>query len=246
MAESLLFYVLIVVFVATLVRSALGFGEALILVPLLALRIPITVAAPLAVMVSVVAAGTVVIQDWRRIETSSVSVWLLATLFGIPLGFLLLTRVDAHIVKVILGTVIIAFSVFSIRGGSRRSFKKDHWGWLLGCGFAAGVLGGAYGMNGPPLAVYGSLRRWSPQQFRATLQGYFLPASLVGLGGYMALGLLDWRVLRYFLFSLPVMLPALLLGRVINTRLSDHRFFFIVYAVLIMTGGTLLMQALAA
>lgn len=55
-------------------------------------------------------------------------------------------------------------------------------------------------MNGPPLAVYGSLRRWSPQRFRATLQGYFLPASLVGLGGYIALGLVDWRVIRYFLF----------------------------------------------
>ena len=245
MAESLLFYVLIVVFVATLVRSALGFGEALILVPLLALRIPIAVAAPLAVMVSVVAAGAIVAQDWRRVEPRSAGVWLLATLFGISLGFLLLTRVDAPVVKAILGTVIIAFSVFSIRGGSRRHFTKDHWGWLLGCGFAAGVPGGAYGMNGPPLAVYGSLRRWSPQRFRATLQGCFLPASLVGLGGYIALGLVDWRVIRYFLFSLPVMLPALALGHAINKRLIDHRFFLIVYSVLIMTGGALVVQALA-
>ena len=100
-------------------------------------------------------------------------------------------------------------------------------------------------MNGPPLAVYGSLRRWSPQRFRATLQGYFLPASLVGLGGYIALGLVDWRVIRYFLFSLPVMLPALALGHAINKRLIDHRFFLIVYAVLIMTGGALVVQALA-
>ena len=36
-------------------------------------------------------------------------------------------------------------------------------------------------MNGPPLAVYGWLRRWSPQGFSRTLQGYFLPASLLGL-----------------------------------------------------------------
>ncbi len=39
-------------------------------------------------------------------------------------------------------------------------------------------------MNGPPLVVYGGMRRWSPQHFRATLQGYFLPASVIGMAGY--------------------------------------------------------------
>ncbi len=58
-------------------------------------------------------------------------------------------------------------------------------------------------MNGPPLAFYGSLRRWSPQHFRATLQGYFLPVSLVGLIGYTAVGLWVPAVTRYFLLSLP-------------------------------------------
>ena len=40
-------------------------------------------------------------------------------------------------------------------------------------------------MNGPPLVVYGVLRRWQPAQFRATLQGYFLIASVVGMAGYV-------------------------------------------------------------
>ena len=42
-------WVLAVVFVATFIRSAFGFGEALIAVPLLALLVPVGVAAPLAV-----------------------------------------------------------------------------------------------------------------------------------------------------------------------------------------------------
>ena len=57
---SVLLYVLIVMFVATLIRSAFGFGEALLAVPLLALRIPIEVAAPLAVLVSITVADVVV------------------------------------------------------------------------------------------------------------------------------------------------------------------------------------------
>jgi len=41
----------LIVFIATLIRSAFGFGEALVAVPLLALCIPLEVAAPLAVLV---------------------------------------------------------------------------------------------------------------------------------------------------------------------------------------------------
>jgi hypothetical protein len=40
-------YVLIVVFAATLIRSVFGFDEALVAVPLLALPVPVLVAAPL-------------------------------------------------------------------------------------------------------------------------------------------------------------------------------------------------------
>ena len=57
--------VLAVIFLATLIRSAFGFGEALVAVPLLALLIPVKVAAPVAVLVSVTVAGIVVVQDWR-------------------------------------------------------------------------------------------------------------------------------------------------------------------------------------
>src|SRR5690242_19838265 len=66
--DSTAAYVITVIFVATLVRSTLGFGEALIAVPLLALRTPVGVAAPLAVLVSVVVAGAVVVQDWRGVH----------------------------------------------------------------------------------------------------------------------------------------------------------------------------------
>ena len=114
-------HALAVLFLATFIRSVLGFGEALVAVPLLALTMPVQVAAPLAVLVSITVAGVVV----RKPELHSDR---LAPLFG----------------------------------------------------FAAGILGGAYGMNGPPLVVYGGLRRWQPTQFRAMLQGYFLIAILPG------------------------------------------------------------------
>ena len=61
--DSTTLLILLVVFFATLIRSTFGFGEALVAVPLLALVIPIEIAAPLAVLLSITVAAVVVAQD---------------------------------------------------------------------------------------------------------------------------------------------------------------------------------------
>ena len=98
-------------------------------------------------------------------------------------------------------------------------------------------------MNGPPLVAYGALRRWSPERFRATLQGYFLPASLVGMAGYWVAGLWVPAVTRYYLTSLPVVLAATALGRVLNRRMDGRRFLVYVHIGLVVIGGMLLIQS---
>src|SRR4051794_18399963 len=153
--------VVAVVFLATLVRSAFGFGEALVAVPLLALLIPVEVATPLAVLFSITVAAVIIVQDWHQVHFPSAWRLVLATLPGIPLGLLLLTVVPEGVVKAVLAVVIIAFSAYCLGRGGRFELRSDRSAWLFG--FGAGILGGAYGMNGPPLVVYGALRRWSPE-----------------------------------------------------------------------------------
>jgi uncharacterized protein len=237
-------YVILVVFLATLIRSAIGFGEALFAVPLLALLLPLKVAAPLAVMISITIAGFIVIQDWHKIHLRSTGWLIFATLFGIPLGLLLLTYSHERTVKVTLAIVLITFSIYSFFGSRPLELKTDNLAWLFGCGFFAGVLGGAYGMNGPPLAIYGAMRRWSPQHFRATMQGYFLPASIIGMAGYWWMGLWVPAVTRYYLISLPATIPAILLGRMVNHRLGGETYLKYVYLGLAAIAAVLFLQAL--
>lgn len=242
--DSTALQVVLVVFFATTIRSALGFGEALIAVPLLALIIPIEIAAPIAVLLSITIAAVVVIQDWNSIHLRSAA-WLLAsTIPGIPLGIALLTSIHQHAVKGLLAILILAFSGYSLAGRKPPELRSDSRIWLLGCGFLAGVLGGAYGMNGPPLVVYGAMRRWPPRHFRATLQGYFLPASILAMAGYWFAGLWVPAVTHYYLISLPVALPAIFLGRIVNHRLREHSFLTYVHAGLMSVGVLLLIQAI--
>jgi uncharacterized membrane protein YfcA len=235
-------FVVLVFFCATVIRSALGFGEALIAVPLVAFVLPIEIAAPVAVLVSITVAVVVLAQDWRHVNVRSAA-WLVGfSALGIPLGLLLLRAVPEPIVKGALGVVVASFAAASLWRKSAYHLRDDRLAWLFGV--SAGVLGGAYGMNGPPLVVYGSLRRWPPERFRATLQGYFLPASIAGMLGYWAAGLWTTQVNRYYLLSLPAVLVAIPIGRMINARLDTRRFVTAVHAGLLASGAGLVVHSI--
>lgn len=65
-----------IIFVATLARSTFGFGESLIAVPLLRFLIPIEIAVPLSVLLSIVIAAVVVVQNRNQIHSHSAK-WLI-------------------------------------------------------------------------------------------------------------------------------------------------------------------------
>lgn len=234
--------VVTVLFVATFVRTAFGFGEALIAVPVLALMMPVEIAAPVAVLVSITVAAVVLVYDWRHVEFRSAAHLVTFTLVGIPIGLLLLTHVPEPIVKASLGTVIASFSAYCLLSKQRARLKDDRLGWFFGIG--AGVLGGAYGVNGPPVVVYGALRHWPPERFRATLQGYFLPTSIGIFGGYWYAGLWVPAVTNYFLLALPAIALAILSGRLVGKRLHGPHFFTCIHSGLIAVGIVLLVQSL--
>jgi uncharacterized membrane protein YfcA len=242
MIDGILLPVIAILLAATLVRASLGFGDGLIAVSLMSLLMPVEQAAPVAVLMSITTASIILVRDWREVHFRSAG-WLLgATLLGIPLGLMLLTSVPEVIVKTLLALVIMGFSLYSLLNRGRHELKSDRYAWLFG--FQAGILGGAYGMNGPPLAIYGALRRWRPEHFRATLQAYFLPASMAGMAGYWLAGLWTPAVDRFYLAGFPAIVLAAFAGRIIGRRLEPQRFRMYVYGFLMVIGLILLIQSL--
>jgi len=242
--DLMTFYILTIVFIATLVRSTFGFGESLIAVPLFILLIPIEIAVPLSVLISIFIAAIVVVQDRKQIHFRSAKWLILFAILGVPIGLLLLVYGNGNTIKAILGILIILYSIYSLL--SKNSFKLgvDNKTWLFICGFLSGILGGAYGLNGPPLVIYGNLRSWTAKNFRATLQAYFLPASMIGMLGYWYQGLWNSTVTHYFLISIPVIVPAIFLGRYLNHQLKEGTFLKYIYIGLICIGTILLGQSL--
>ena len=242
--EPITFYILAIVFIASLVRSTFGFGESLIAVPLLILFIPIEIAVPLSVLISIFIAAIIVVQDRKEIHFESAKWLIIFAALGIPIGLYLLIYGNENVTKALLGLLIILYAAYSLISKNTFKLKIDNKIWLFACGFLSGILGGAYGLNGPPLVIYGNLRGWTAKNFRATLQAYFLPASIIGMFGYWYKDLWDWKVTYYFLISIPVIVPAIFFGRYFNNQLKDSTFLKYIYVGLIFVGALLLSQSL--
>lgn len=236
--------IIIISFIATWVRSTFGFGESLVAVPLLMLFLPVKVAVPLSVLLSVLVAAIVVVQDHSKIHWRSAKWLVLSALPGIPAGLALLLYGSEAWVKRGLGMLMCIYSLYALFGKKKIRLHNDSRPWLLLCGFFSGVFGGAYGLNGPPLVIYGNMRQWSAAHFRATLQAYFLPASAIGMVGYVLKGLVTAEVLSYFLMTVPAVIPAVWLGRYCNHRLKNDSFFSYLYVALLLIGCFLIVNTI--
>ncbi len=234
--------VLAILFVAASVRATFGFGDALVAMPLLVITVGVKTAAPLVALNAVTLALTMLLQHWRDVRVSCGWRLLVAGAVGTPVGMLFLRSVYEAAVACILGCVIVAFSMFSLVTPSRGELK--HQRWAFGFGLLAGVLGGAYNTNGPPLVVYGTLKRWTPEEFRATLQGYFFPAGLLIITCHAAGGFWSHEVFRLYLLSLPVMGVALVAGRALHRVVLKGKFDRYVHVLLIALGLYLIAHTL--
>jgi uncharacterized membrane protein YfcA len=227
-----------VLFAAAFVRSALGFGDALLAMPLLALLVGVRVATPVVAFAASTIGITILLSHWRSVDVRSTWRLVVASLVGIPFGLVLLKFAPEAYVKAMLGALLILYGLYSLLAPELPAVRSDWPAYVFG--FVAGVLGGAYNTNGPPVVVYGALRRWPPEHFRATLQGCFLLTGLMILVGHGVAGLWTTEVFRLYLYSLPAILLAIYLGAKLNRRIPRETFSRAVYVFLVVMGALFL------
>ena len=237
MAPEILLIVLFIVFLGSFTRATLGFGDALVAMPLLALVIDMEIATPLMAFEAIVIATTMLIDNWRKVDFKAAWRLILSALVGIPFGLYLLKSAPDVIVKSLLGIILILFGLYNLLNPRLPEIKSKLLAYIAG--FLGGVLGGAYNTNGPPVIIYGTLAKWSPSRFRATLQCYFVPTALFILIGHALAGLWTREVLMMFGYSFPVIVLAIFLGTKLSRKIPAGTFDRFVYAALIVMGAPL-------
>lgn len=239
LAPAAIAITMVVLFFAAFTKSILGFGEALVAVPLLALALDIQIASPVSMLMAASVTLMMVFRYWRSIDLQAIWRLTAAAVIGIPLGVVFLKNLPEAWLTGALGALLIVIGLYYLLRPALPARPEHYWAYLLG--FSAGVLGGAYNIAGPALVIYGTLRRWQPEQFRATLQGFFMVINSVILIGHASAGFWTPDVLQLFALSIPAILLGFWIGHRVSPHIAPDSFAKLIYIALIVSGVFLIL-----
>ncbi len=233
---------MIVLLAGATVRFTLGFGDALVAMPILALFLPTGLAVPLVALNATTIALILLTTHKRHIDFRSAGSLLLSSVFGIPVGVFLLRDAPDVFLKLLLAVVIVTYALYQLLFRARLHLKTERGAVVFG--FLGGMIGAAWNTNGPPIVMYGTMRRWTPERFRATLQGYFFPTSIMIISSHAFLGLWTKPVLSLYVMSLVCIAGGWLIGTQLHRRVDPKKFEKAVFVFLLTAGVMVAVSAM--
>ncbi len=240
-------FISIIAALAGFTQGLSGFGSIIVSVPLLALFLDIKTVIPLANILALSINLLLFPQFRRRFAWKEIAPLLLASIPGIRAGTYILETVDPWLLQLIIGVVLLCFSIYYLCAGPREQESKRRqaharWAWVSG--FFSGCLGGSIGMTGPPVVVYISLLPWDKDVIKSTLIGYFL-ATGIGISAlHAANGLITAGVVRLGMVSLPALALGVFLGSACYGKIDDVSYRRITTMMLLILGIVMVWKAL--
>ena len=227
----------LIIFTGALLQGLAGFGGALVSMPLLLLYAEPMWAAPVVVLCNTINRVPAMFVLRKNLMWDHSLLLLASAVPGVFLGTYLLKNIDSGIIMKILGTILILFSAYKIFSPDLKLvFSRV---WALPTGFLSGILGGAFGTDGPPVVVYAALQPWTKEQVVGMLQSFFVFANFIIIVSYWYHGLLNRSVLEISSLAVPFAIAGIFAGLIINRHIGQ-RHFSVILSILIGVMGFIL------
>jgi uncharacterized membrane protein YfcA len=228
-----------IVCAAAFAQSLTGFGFALIVMPLVTIVLGVRIAAPVVALAALTVYSINLVRYRRSINLPEVLRLGAASAAGVPVGIWVLSNTDEKVVMRTLGLILVAYACYSLLQPKARRLLSP--GWVYPAGFLAGCLGGAYNTPGPPVIVYGSMREWPRDEFRAVLQALFLINAILVVASHAIARHLTTQVLVCYLYAVPALVVGILVGSTVDPRIDQNQFRKIVTAMILVLGLALVL-----
>lgn len=175
-------------------------------------------------------------------------VLLPASLIGIGVGTLSFEYMSANVIRLIVGSVAVSFTLhYWLTKDRRRAGLPD---FPRSAGTIGGSLAGFTSFvahaGGPPVNMYLLRRPLDRTDFVATTVLFFAVVNYVKLVPYAWLGQLDTDNLATSAVLAPLAPIGVIIGVYLHRRVSDRLFFGAVYLLLLLVGIRLIYDGLSA
>jgi uncharacterized membrane protein YfcA len=218
-----------------------AFGSGLVAIPFLTHLWPLSFVLPIMVLLDSVASGSVALRQRRHAAWRELAIFLPITFVGLVAGVALLVYLPPGASMAALGATVVVFGLWSM--ARHASTKSISLAWALPAGLASGVASGAFGVGGPPSALYLSGRVRDKTALRATLATTLVLSVVTRIVLFGAAGLMNTSNLLVAVALLPFALAGLWLGGCVHLRLSREQFARFVAGLVVISGISLVIRA---
>jgi uncharacterized membrane protein YfcA len=203
---------------------------------------PPQVAVPVIVILDLFINVILFIENRENLDLKRIWPLMVAGAFGVPVGAYMLVILDAALLKMFIGFIIILFSLAFLKGYKRKLGKeKIAFGPV---GFISGFLKGFASIGGPPVVLFFANQDVKKDIFRANIVAYFVTLGLMAIPSYFMAGLLTGEVINNIILFLPAMIIGALIGIKLSKKVDEKFFKRVVLIILIFSGITAILSGL--
>lgn len=150
--------------------------------------------------------------------------FVLPGLLGVPFGLMLLSILDASVLRLAIASLLIVFGLYFGFRTALPMFSRPTPMIDSGIGFAGGILGGSAAVSGALPVLWLSLRPWPKAETRAVLQPFNVAILSTTVILLVFKGAYDATATKALLVTIPSGLIAAQIGIYVFKRLSDTGF----------------------
>jgi len=226
---------------ASFIQRTTGFGFGIFIMTMLPFLMPsYGEATTLSGLLAITTSATIVWRLRRFVVWQRLWPILLTFVLVSTLAILALSRIEDQILRLILGVTLIVISVYFALFSKRIKLpttKKVQ----VGAGTLSGVMGGFFGMQGPPAVLYFIQSEPSKEHYMAMAQTYFLVGNIIMTCVRAYNGFFTTVVVIDYLYGLGGVLIGTCLGGYVFKLIPSRLFRYLVYAYIAVSGAIILM-----
>ncbi|MTI81602.1 MAG: sulfite exporter TauE/SafE family protein [Firmicutes bacterium] len=236
----------IIVFVASVLQSAIGFGFAIVATPFLLLVYNSRDVIQLSIILSFFVAVFLIKKIWHQIDHAMLKRLIYGSILGVPLGLLFFVYVSLDILKVTISIIVLIIASFmlikwyynyhKVSSHKQQDDRTDASGTQLLAGFLSGMLTTSVGMPGVPLAVYFSAKNVKKEVVRSTTLAFFIFVYIISMISQLITVKVGYNVISISLTLIPAVAVGVIGGNYLFNRINQKIFHLFVNGILIFTG----------
>ena len=239
----ILIFAPLIILIAYLMFGMSGFGSTLIAVPLLAHLMPLKFVIPVVVVLDCVSAISMGLKLRADVWKAEFVPMLPFLLVGLLMGAFVLLKVPTQWLLLGLGGFVLLFGANYLINRTSM-IRLPRWA-VAPIGLFAGTTSSALGVGGPLYVFYFTARGATPEQIRATVPAVFSFTTVARIAIFASVGLFNVQMLIAAAALLPVMALGLWCGHRLHGRLTRDQAIRIIGGLLLLSGASLIVRALA-